>query len=95
MLATRGPIHAPALVAWRLLIDTHEWPHWGPSVTAVDCPTRLIGPGTRGRVQTAPGLWLQRITTQPPSDEQTAVPIHALAGAMPLEESQGGVAVIA
>jgi uncharacterized protein YqhQ len=44
---------------------------------------------------TAPGLWLQRITTQPPSDEQTAVAIHALEGAMVLEESQGGEAVIA
>jgi uncharacterized protein YqhQ len=44
---------------------------------------------------TAPGLWLQRITTQPPSDEQTAVAIHALKGAMVLEEAQGGRAVIA
>ncbi len=44
---------------------------------------------------TAPGLWLQRITTQPPSDEQTAVAIHALEGAMALEESQGGDLVIA
>ncbi len=44
---------------------------------------------------TAPGLWLQRITTQPPSDEQAAVAIHALAGAMALEERQGGQAVIA
>lgn len=44
---------------------------------------------------TAPGLWLQRITTQPPADDQTAVAIHALDGAMALEESQGGRAVIA
>ena len=44
---------------------------------------------------TAPGLWLQRITTQPPSDEQAAVAIHALEGAMALEESQGGELVIA
>lgn len=58
MLETRGPIPAPAAVAWRLLTDTHAWPHWGPSVRAVDSPTRLIGPGTRGRVQTAPGVWL-------------------------------------
>ncbi|MGH9629182.1 MAG: DUF1385 domain-containing protein, partial [Bryobacteraceae bacterium] len=33
-------------------------------------------------VMTAPGLWLQRITTQPPSNEQTAVAIQALDGAM-------------
>jgi uncharacterized protein YqhQ len=44
---------------------------------------------------TAPGLWLQRITTKPPSDEQAAVAIHALEGAMALEESQGGQLVIA
>ncbi len=44
---------------------------------------------------TAPGLWLQRITTQPPSDAQTAVAIRALEGAMALEEKQGGQPVIA
>lgn len=44
---------------------------------------------------TAPGLWMQRITTQPPSDNQTAVAIHALEGAMALEKSQGGELVIA
>jgi uncharacterized protein YqhQ len=44
---------------------------------------------------TAPGLWLQRVTTQPPSDEQAAVAIHALDGAMQLEEAQGGELVIA
>jgi uncharacterized protein YqhQ len=44
---------------------------------------------------TAPGLWTQRITTQAPSDEQTAVAIHALDGAMTLETTQGGELVIA
>jgi uncharacterized protein YqhQ len=44
---------------------------------------------------TAPGLWLQRITTKPPSDDQAAVAIHALEGAMALEKSQGGQLVIA
>ncbi len=44
---------------------------------------------------TAPGLWLQRVTTQPPSDEQALVAIHALDGAMQLEEAQGGELVIA
>jgi uncharacterized protein YqhQ len=44
---------------------------------------------------TAPGLWMQRITTQPPSDDQTAVAICALEGAMALEKSQGGELVIA
>ena len=44
---------------------------------------------------TAPGLWMQRITTQPPSDDQAAVAIHALEGAMDLEKAQGGELVIA
>ena len=44
---------------------------------------------------TAPGLWLQRITTKPPDDTQTAVAIHALEGAMALEAKQGGALVIA
>lgn len=44
---------------------------------------------------TAPGLWLQRITTQPPAADQVAVAIHALNGAMALEEKQGGELVIA
>lgn len=44
---------------------------------------------------TAPGLWLQRITTQPPDNEAVAVAIHALNGAMELEKKQGGELVIA
>jgi uncharacterized protein YqhQ len=44
---------------------------------------------------TAPGLWLQRVTTQQPSNEQAAVAIHALEGAMQLEKAQGGELVIA
>ena len=42
-----------------------------------------------------PGLWLQRITTQPPADDQLAVAIHALEGAMELERAQGGELVVA
>lgn len=44
---------------------------------------------------TTPGLWLQRITTKPPSDEQAAVAIDALNSAMALEKAQGGELVIA
>ena len=44
---------------------------------------------------TAPGLWLQRITTQPPADDQTEIAIIALEGAMKLEQTQGGPLVIA
>ena len=46
-------------------------------------------------VLTTPGLWLQRITTQPPADDQLAVAIHALEGAMALEKAQGGELVVA
>ncbi len=44
---------------------------------------------------TQPGLWLQRVTTQAPADEQTEVAIHALERAMALEAAQGGELVIA
>jgi len=44
---------------------------------------------------TAPGLWLQRITTKPPSDDQAEVAIRALEGAMALERKQGGELIIA
>jgi uncharacterized protein YqhQ len=44
---------------------------------------------------TAPGLWLQRITTQPPSNDQAEVAICALDHAMALEAAQGGPLVIA
>jgi uncharacterized protein YqhQ len=44
---------------------------------------------------TAPGLWLQRITTKPPSDGQAEVAIQALDRAMALETEQGGQLVIA
>jgi len=46
-------------------------------------------------VLTAPGLWLQRITTKEPTDDQAAIAIHALNGAMTLEQKQGGELVIA
>jgi len=46
-------------------------------------------------VLTAPGLWTQRITTKPPSDDQAEVAVRALDGAMALEARQGGELVIA
>jgi uncharacterized protein YqhQ len=44
---------------------------------------------------TKPGLWLQRITTQPPSDDQVETAIAALNEAMELEKQRGGELVIA
>ncbi len=51
--------------------------------------------GTLMGALSAPGLWLQRITTRQPSDEQAEVAIRALDGAMQLEKAQGGELVIA
>src|SRR5258707_3933724 len=44
---------------------------------------------------TKPGLWLQRITTQPPSDDQVECAIKALDLAMDLEKKNGGELAIA
>lgn len=46
-------------------------------------------------LMTKPGLWLQRITTQPPADDQVECAIVALKEAMELEKAHGGELVIA
>jgi len=51
--------------------------------------------GSLFALMTAPGLWLQRITTQPPSDEMAECAITALNQAMSLEKDHGGELVIA
>jgi uncharacterized protein YqhQ len=51
--------------------------------------------GSLFALMTAPGLWLQRITTKPPSDEQAQCAIVALDHAMSLEKERGGELVIA
>src|ERR1700681_1338103 len=51
--------------------------------------------GSLFALMTAPGLWLQRITTQPPSDDQAQCAIVALDHAMALEKEHGGELVIA
>jgi uncharacterized protein YqhQ len=51
--------------------------------------------GSLFALMTAPGLWLQRITTQPPSDEMAQCAITALDHAMSLEKENGGELVIA
>jgi uncharacterized protein YqhQ len=51
--------------------------------------------GSLFALMTAPGLWLQRITTRPPSDEQAQCAIVALDQAMSLEKERGGELVIA
>ncbi len=51
--------------------------------------------GSLFALMTKPGLWLQRITTQPPADEQVECAIVALNEAMALEKERGGELVIA
>jgi uncharacterized protein YqhQ len=51
--------------------------------------------GSLFALMTAPGLWLQRITTKPPSDEQAQCAILALEQAMSIEKEHGGELVIA
>jgi uncharacterized protein YqhQ len=51
--------------------------------------------GSLFALMTAPGLWLQRITTKPPSDDQAHCAITALDKAMALEKERGGELVIA
>jgi uncharacterized protein YqhQ len=51
--------------------------------------------GSLFALMTAPGLWLQRITTKPPSDDMAQCAITALDHAMALEKERGGELVIA
>ena len=51
--------------------------------------------GSLFALMTAPGLWLQRITTQPPADDQVQCAISALDEAMALEKQHGGELIIA
>jgi hypothetical protein len=58
-LAVSRVVDAPATDAWALLTDTTRWPEWGPSVAAVDAPSRYIAEGTRGRLRVAGvGVWV-------------------------------------
>jgi len=51
--------------------------------------------GSLFALMTAPGLWLQRITTHPPDDSEVECAIVALDEAMKLEKQHGGELVIA
>ena len=57
-------IHCVAEDAWRLLTDTQQWPHWGPSVSQVVCEQRYIGPDSEGRVKTVLGIWVPFVITE-------------------------------
>lgn len=55
---TTREIAAPASAVWDLLVDPDRWPAWGPSVRAVELDAPSLAKGTRGRVQTAIGVWV-------------------------------------
>ncbi|MBM9514164.1 SRPBCC family protein [Desulfogranum marinum] len=50
--------------AWEIVTDTHLWPRWGPSLTAVQCSDRFIHRNSYGRVKTIFGLWLPFTITE-------------------------------
>jgi uncharacterized protein YqhQ len=69
-----------------------------PVITGVSYEVIRFAAKHRGSLfalMTAPGLWLQRITTRPPSDPQAECAIQALDQAMSLEKQRGGELVIA
>jgi len=69
-----------------------------PLITGVSYELIRFAAKRRGSVlstMTAPGLWLQRITTQPPSDDMVECAITALNHDMDLEKQRGGELVIA
>jgi len=69
-----------------------------PLITGVSYEIIRFAAKNRGSLfalLTAPGLWLQRITTQPPADDQVECAISALNQAMTLEAQHGGELVIA
>jgi uncharacterized protein YqhQ len=69
-----------------------------PLIAGVSYEIIRFGARQRGSLfalMTAPGLWLQRITTKPPSDEQAECAIVALNHAMAVEKERGGELVIA
>lgn len=44
--------------AWELLTDTEQWPAWGPTVADVECDSRFIRSGTRGRLKLPFAVWV-------------------------------------
>lgn len=51
-------IAASPAAAWDVLVDTRQWPRWGPSVAAVRVEVPVIAAGTRGHVRARVGPWV-------------------------------------
>ncbi|MBQ2809840.1 MAG: DUF1385 domain-containing protein [Clostridia bacterium] len=74
-----------------------EWPTWARSLTKLATLPIVMGLGYEfimlagkhdnliTRIMSAPGLWMQRITTKEPSDDQLAIAICAIKATMPEE----------
>jgi uncharacterized protein YqhQ len=93
-----------SIVVYTLVPVTTFWTRFGvriallPVIAGVSYEIIRFAAKHRGSLfalMTAPGLWLQRITTQPPSDDQAECAIVALDHAMELEKQHGGELVIA
>jgi uncharacterized protein YqhQ len=93
-----------SIVVYTLIPVTTFWARLGvriallPVIAGVSYEIIRFAAKHRGSLfalMTAPGLWLQRITTQPPSDDQAECAIIALDHAMALEKQRGGELVIA
>ncbi|MFW5905264.1 MAG: SRPBCC family protein [archaeon] len=57
-------IEAPPERVWELLVDTRQWPEWGPSVLDVATQPPRIQEGSTGRVRTIFGLWVPFTVTR-------------------------------
>ena len=93
-----------SIVVYTLIPVTTFWARFGvriallPFIAGVSYEIIRFAAKHRGSLfalMTAPGLWLQRITTQPPSDQQAECAIVALNHAMTLEKQRGGELVSA
>jgi uncharacterized protein YqhQ len=93
-----------SILVYTLIPVTTFWARFGiriallPFIAGVSYEIIRFAAKHRGSLfalMTAPGLWLQRITTQPPSDQQAECAIVALNHAMTLEKQRGGELVIA
>jgi uncharacterized protein YqhQ len=93
-----------SILVYMLFPVTTFWARFGlriallPVITGLSYEIIRFAAKHRGSLfalMTTPGLWLQRITTQPPADEQAQCAIVALNEAMSLEKEHGGELVIA
>src|SRR6202142_954278 len=93
-----------SMVVYMFIPVTTFWARFGERIilfpiipgTSYEIMTYATKPsGSLFSLMTAPGLWLQRITTQPPDNRQVECAIIALDQAMALEKQHGGELVIA